>query len=310
MKHIAFTIDKKFLRFCAVTMVSILKNDTPKDLTFHIIANDLTPNDKSILKNQSEEYGANICFYEVADSFLLGYHITWESQRLPMVVFYRCILASILPLSVKKVLYLDCDTLVLQPLDDLWNLDLTGKAVAAIPDDYFVNEKHCKRLAYDCSFNYFNGGVLLLNLEYWRQYHIEQSCKNYFKQNQDKIVYNDQDLLNGLLHENVLLADMKWNVQENAYRVRKGFPIEISTKIRYTILHPSILHYSARKPWQFHCMHPLRNLFYEYQALTIWKDENILNHIIPRIHRFLHFLPYTLRLKKSKYIDLNKYISL
>ena len=41
MKHIVFTIDHKFVLFCAVTMVSILKNDTPSDITVHVVANGL-----------------------------------------------------------------------------------------------------------------------------------------------------------------------------------------------------------------------------------------------------------------------------
>ena len=40
------------------------------------------------------------------------------------MVFYRCLLASLLPDSVKKALYLDSDILVLKPLDDFWNTNL------------------------------------------------------------------------------------------------------------------------------------------------------------------------------------------
>lgn len=310
MKHIAFTIDKNFLRFCTVTMVSILKNDTPEDLTFHVIANDLDENGRSTLTNLVKEYGAQVFFYQVSQELLNGYYIKWEGQRLPMVVFYRCLLSSILPTYVNKVLYLDCDLLVLRPLDELWNTDLNEKAIAGIPDDYNINEKHCQRLGYDRSYNYFNGGVLLINLEYWRQHGIEQECKKYFKENPDKILYNDQDLLNGLLHEYTVLADMKWNVQENAYRIRNNNRFQQDPHYLDTILHPAILHYSSRKPWQYHCMHPLRNLFFKYQNLTPWKGENILNHWGPKLHRAIHLMPYFLKLKKNKYIDLSKYTAL
>ena len=65
MKHIAFTIDHKFVRFCAVTMVSILKNDTPTEVTIHVIANDLLEEDRNILVKLATSYGAKIAFYEV-----------------------------------------------------------------------------------------------------------------------------------------------------------------------------------------------------------------------------------------------------
>ena len=109
MKHIVFTIDHKFVRFCAVTMVSILKNDTPSDITVHVVANGLSEADRTVLSDLATTYGASIAFYEVPQEKLEGYAIRWEGQRLPMVVFYRCLLASLLPDSVKKVLYLDSD---------------------------------------------------------------------------------------------------------------------------------------------------------------------------------------------------------
>jgi len=305
MKHIAFTIDRKFVRFCAVTMVSVMENDNPADLTFHIIANDLLEEDRKILSGLVQNYGSCIFFYQVPAVKMAGYTIRWEKKRLSEVVFYRCLLASILPDSISKVLYLDCDILVLQPLDELWNTDIENKVLAAIPDSYQVNVRHCRRLEYDISYNYFNGGVLLLNLAYWRQYHLEERCKAFYQAHPDKILYNDQDLLNGLFYDQKVLVDMKWNVQEGAYRIPKGRTAHWCPPYIETLKHPAILHYSARKPWQYHCMHPLRNLYLYYQKLTPWKDEHVLNHYGARIHRFLHMLPYTLHLKKGKYLDIH-----
>ena len=62
MKHIVFTIDHKFVRFCAVTMVSILKNDTPSDITVHVVANGLSEADRTILSDLAITYGALLLF--------------------------------------------------------------------------------------------------------------------------------------------------------------------------------------------------------------------------------------------------------
>ena len=307
MKHIAFTIDEKFVRFCAVTMVSILEHNTPAaDVTFHIVTDGIGQGSRDILSQLASRYGAAVAFYTVRPEAMHGYSIRWEGQRLSMVVFYRCLLASLLPQSVSKVLYLDCDILVLDNIDELWNTDLSGKALAAVPDSFTVNRSHCKRLQYDVSYNYFNGGVLLLNLDYWRKNAIEEKCREYYSQYPDRVIYNDQDLLNGLLHGCKVLVDMKWDVQEGAYRMPKDKKPGWVPSYADTILHPSILHYSARKPWQYHCMHPLRHLFFKYQDLTPWKGENVLNSRRTRFHRFVHLLPYMLRLKRWKYIDLDK----
>lgn len=299
MIHIALTIDYKFVRFCAVTMVSILKNNRTQGITFHIIGDlSLSSGDKESLSRLACDFGAETVFYQVKDEQIGSYVLKWESKRLSKVVFYRCILPSVLPSSLSRVLYLDCDVLVLGELEDLWNTDLHGYALAAIPDAVVVNPKHCVRLHYDVSYNYFNGGVLLLNLDYWRAYNVEEQCKAYYREHVREIVYNDQDLLNGLLFDKKRLVGLKWNLQESAFRKKTAhlYPKQLISDC-------VILHYSSRKPWQYHCMHPLRHLFFEYQELTEWKGCSPSVSWRKRLHRFFHLLPYNLKLKENKYID-------
>ncbi len=153
-----------------------------------------------------------------------AYEVTWEKQRLSKSRVFRCLLSSILPMSVSKVLYLDCDVLVLSSLYGLWETDLTGVALAGVPDSFTVNPVHCRRLHYAPSYNYFNGGGLVAESGYWRVHEVERLCAEHYRMYSDRIVYNDQDLLNSLLHERKRLLDMKWNVQEGAYRRPKGKP--------------------------------------------------------------------------------------
>lgn len=45
MMHIAFTIDNRFVRPCAVTMVSVLRNNVPYEIVFHVIGLNLHQED-------------------------------------------------------------------------------------------------------------------------------------------------------------------------------------------------------------------------------------------------------------------------
>ena len=303
MKHIVLTIDRNFARYCAVTMVSALRNDAPQDLTFHIIANDLAAEDRLALEALAHGYGAGICFYAVPGELLEGYSVRWCKKRLSMVVFYRCCLPSVLPAEIDKVLYIDCDMLVLRPLDELWNTPLDAAALAAAPDSAEQNPKHPERLGYDAKYNYFNGGMLLINLKYWREHNVEQRCKDFYQKYPDRILMNDQDLLNGLLYDKKVLVDISYNLQEGAYRLPKGKKRDCVPNDISTLRSPGILHYSGRTPWQYHCMHPLRHLFFEYQEFTPWREE-YLQRWTTKLHRFVHMLPYTLGLKSEKYIRL------
>lgn len=301
---VVFTIDKKFIRPCAVTMLSILKNSARCHVTFHIVGFNLYENDIALLTSIGKSYKSKICFYRVGDEKITDYEVRWEKQRLSKVVFLRCMLASILPESISKVLFLDCDLLVLLPLDELWETDLVDIPLAVVPDNIVINNKHCKRLGYDKSYNYFNGGVLLLNLDYWRINNIEKLCINYYNENLSRIIYNDQDLLNALFYDSKKLLDIRWNVQESMYRLPKGKPRNWLPPYIKLLLNPSILHFSGRKPWQYHCMHPLRNLYFEYENLLPNENNRKNNIRFIRLRRLIHFMPYLLRLKRNKYIRL------
>lgn len=304
MIHIALTIDYKFVRYCAVTMMSIIRNNNSENIMFHIVTQNLPQKDSDYLSRLAHRNGATIAFYNVTAENMESYKVKWQGHRLSMVVFYRCVLASILPASLSKVLYLDCDTIVLGSLEELWHTDLSDAALAGVQDTIRPDSKHFERLQYDRSFGYMNGGVLLLNLDYWRKHGIEGKCKEYFIQHPERILLNDQDILNGLLHDRKVLLDVKWNVQDDFFRAKSYRSPSWKPSYSEAILHPAVLHYSGRKPWAYHAMHPLRHLFFEYQRLVLLEDLPESGEMRKRIHRFVHLLPYTLGLKKRKYVSM------
>lgn len=87
---------------------------------------------------------------------------------------------------------------------EIWNTDLNNIAIAGIEEARSKEDKHCDRLGYAPSYRYINAGVLLINLDYWRKYNIEEKCRQYYAKNIDRMLYNDQDLLNALLYDKKL----------------------------------------------------------------------------------------------------------
>ena len=244
MMHIALTIDSKFVRYCAVTIVSILENNDPKDIMLHIVSGHLPKEDVLTLSQVAEKYGTSIAFYYIPHEKLQNYEVKWQKQRLSMVVFYRCVLASILPSTISRVIYLDSDTLVLGSLKELWDTNLNQLALAGVQDTVSPNPSYFERLQYAPSYNYINGGVLLLNLAYWRKHNIEQQCIKYYQQYPDRIILNDQDILNALLYDQKVLIDIKWNVQDDFYRNNRYTSPAWKPSYTDAILHPIILHLS------------------------------------------------------------------
>ena len=135
MIHIAYTINSGYVKYCGVTMLSATRTCPAQRFAFHVVANDLTQADREFLSKLGAKENAKVSFYAVPDELASRYKVTWDANRLPLLVYYRCFLASLLPKDVEKVIYMDCDTLVLHSLQELWETPLEGKAIAACRDE-------------------------------------------------------------------------------------------------------------------------------------------------------------------------------
>ncbi len=306
MIHIAFNIDSNYVRHCAVTLVSIFENNKEETISIHVIARGLSDEDKGILTQLTKGYNNSIFFYEPDMKLLEGFSIRKFSKRISMATYYRCILSRLLPENIDKLIYLDCDIVVLGSIRPFWDTSLEGVGVAAVEDMGCREPQRYEILKYPMEYSYFNAGVLLINLAYWRKHDLATACIDYFHKYPERILFNDQDLLNSVLYKDKKLIDLRWNVQDAFYRNPKQLDDEWKKKYANVLRHPVILHYTNRKPWEYDSQHPLRNEYFKYLDLTPWKGERILNNPIYRLKRFFRLFPFYVHVRRPKYISLDQ----
>ncbi|MBR0361882.1 MAG: glycosyltransferase family 8 protein, partial [Paraprevotella sp.] len=220
--------------------------------------------------------------------------------------YYRCILADILPKNIDRLLYIDCDIVILGNISDFWNTPLDGIGVAAVEDIGCGEKERYEILKYPMEDSYFNAGVLMINLRYWREQQVGRACIDYFHDYPERILFNDQDLLNSILHKSKVLVDLRWNVQDGFYRNPKNMTQEWKTKYEHVLKNPVILHYTNRNPWDYDSQHPLREEYFKYLDMTPWKGERPSHSIINRCKRFFKLLPFHVGIRKAKYVKLSK----
>lgn len=304
--HIAFNIDANYTQHCAVTLVSIFENNKKEKVIAHIVAPSLPKDDQKILQQLALDYNNEVKFYFPHASILAPFSIKAFSKRISLTTYYRCLLSQILPENIGKVIYLDCDILVRGSLRPFWDTDLEEQAVGVIEDVGCNDESRYLQLCYPSHKSYFNAGVLLINLAYWRKYDIAQQCIDFFKKHPERIRFNDQDLLNIVLVNNKTFLSIQWNCQDGFYRNCKNEEERQRNENLISILRsPVILHFTNRKPWDFDNLHPLRHEYFMYLELTPWKGWNPLSNFSLRIKRFFRLLPFTIGLRRKKYLTLN-----
>lgn len=303
--HIACNIDSNYVKHCAVTLVSLFENNKEEGFTVHILASDLSHDEQNLLNDIGQRYGNLLHFYAPDPKLLEGFTIRKFSKRISMATYYRCILSEIIPMNVNRLLYMDCDIVVLDKIRPLWETPLENIGVAAVEDIGCNEPQRYEILQYPMEDSYFNAGVLLINLEYWRQHDIAHACIEYFHTYPERILFNDQDLLNSILHQDKVLVDLKWNVQDGFYRRPKTMDKDWKDKYTETLKHPVVLHYTNRKPWEYDSQHPLKQEYIKYLDLTPWKGWRPLNNPINRIKRFFRLLPFRIGIRRAKYADLS-----
>ena len=112
----------------------------------------------------------------------------------------------------KKILYLDCDTIVKGSVSELWNTPMGDRyALAGTIDQgvYQIHDDYTKSLVYGGIRPYLNSGVLLMNLDLMRKKNLDLYAIKLV--NETFYSFPDQDVLNIACRERTLDLGNKWN---------------------------------------------------------------------------------------------------
>ena len=269
MEIVACT-DKHFIMPTGVMMQSICVNNKDSFVSFHIICDEsITEKDKEDLKSVVNKFADKQIFFYIVDGNKFIDLPALDNAPVTKAAYYRLELGSLLPDSIDKVLYLDGDIIVRKSLDDLWNTDISKYALAAVPDN---------NPELDLRNGYFNSGVMLVNLNYWRVHKLNGLFYDFIQNHPEKIKLWDQDVLNDVLKGSKLLLSIKFNLSCGWLWKVSGVNIDdFISQINDAINDPVIIHYTTdNKPWTTYCRHPYRNLFLKYKSQTIWKNVPLL----------------------------------
>lgn len=260
---IFFAIDDGYTPFLAVALQSLIENANKeyKYLIKVLHTNVQKEHMEQIKKFESEN--VNIEFVD------LSYYIEKVKDKLYVrdyytnTTYFRLFLPELYP-QYDKVLYLDGDIIVVGDISELYNTDMGTNLVAAAPDDIIqynkVFQDYAELVIGVASYkNYFNAGVLLMNLDELRKFNFQEKFL-YLLEKVKFSVAQDQDYLNRLCKGRVTLVDHAWDVMPYVNNETKPEDIKL-------------IHYNfAYKPWHFEDV-TYNEYFWEYAKKTEFYDQ-------------------------------------
>ena len=277
--HIAVCLDKGYVMPTGVMMHSICVNNQDVDIDFHVLIDEsVTEEGQQDLREVLVKFqGKRVLFYSVRSMSALNFPLV-NYNHLTRAAYYRLFLSDILPVTIEKVLYLDGDIIVRHSLLLLWNTDLTNHAIGVAIDSNEGKIEKYYRLRYSYKKGYFNSGVLLINLKYWRDNHIVQEFVEYLNKYPERIIHEDQDVMNAVLKDIKLSIPVKYNFQSGFLKKEPGWDYwGYKNEVDAGMNDPVIVHFSQGwKPWykNLRYSHPYKNTFLKYQSQTKWKNIN------------------------------------
>lgn len=270
--HIACSTDDNYAALCGVMLYSLMENNKQNRLHLHILSNELSEENKKKFRRQSDRYGVCCSFHTVNETLLEDCKYRTKVHRLSKAAYYRILLASTLA-DVSKVIYLDCDMIVLKDLSAIYNLDIAEYGVSAVIDyDMTKDADHFSQLNMSVEEPYFNSGFMLINLDYWRANDSEKELLK-FATMPRHVYFHDQDALNYVFKHKWLRIEPKWN-RYNIFNINVANLFANKKEMQDFFSDPCVIHFPGRyfKPWFRTWLIPYRKEWLKYLKSSEWKD--------------------------------------
>lgn len=297
--NILFSSDDNYAQHLGVAMFSLLKNNQQSEtIRVFVVNNHISEENIQKLHTIANSFSnCRLSFLSFEDwKPLLQLKMAWP---ISISAYARLFVAEMLPLELDRILYLDCDMVVLSDLSDLWNFDLQGNCLGAVQDQVFPRIKTAVGL--DSIIPYFNSGLLLIDLHQWRHLKIGAKCIQFINQHEGKVIHHDQGVLNGVLSNQWICLPLRYNVMTIHYffsqkRIVRYFKdycrFYNSDEIEMAKENPSIIHFTPSftpHPWEKGCKHPKCSIYLESLEETPWKNENLSQSSSPWYIKLLNW---------------------
>jgi len=201
---LVFCFDEKFGRYASVAIASALAHaDAPYKI--YCLYSGAAENFPKEIHRLVERFRCEIIKVDVPPLLFSA----WKtSDAYTEAVYHRLLIPQVV--AEPRAIYLDCDLVVTCGLSALHGLDMQGNWIGGCPD---LNSTAMNLLELPSHEPYLNSGVLLLDTEQLRLHRPLEVIREIYQQNEARILWPDQCLINKMAEGRKVVLDPRWNVQ-------------------------------------------------------------------------------------------------
>ena len=282
--EVVYGANDGYARHLGVSLCSLFdRNRSFREIRVHVLSMGISRSNKQRLQCLADAYGRTLVFVEMErlEERLRGEEQPeWETAAGPydISVMLRLFMGEMLPQELDRVLYLDCDTVVLQSLKRLWRTELGDCLIGAVMEPSIYPEVKSS-IGLGPEDAYYNSGVLLVDLAGWRKEAVQRQLLAFWQEKGGQLFASDQDVLNGVLKGRIRTLPPKYNFFTNyryfSYQALTGYSPAYSAVSREQFqeakAHPVVVHYMGdERPWIAGNRNHYRKAYESYLARTPW----------------------------------------
>ncbi len=236
---IFFSTDNNYLPYLDVAIRSLIENAS-KEYNYRIVilntGLDREKMDK-IKALSSDKFIIN--FVDISHAIEDIKHQLRNIYHFGLATYYRLFIEQLFP-EYDKILYLDCDIVVLGDVSKLYFTNMEDNAVAGVVEQFILHSPvfslYTKEAIGVENKNYINAGILLINLAKLREMQLEKQFVELLTTYNFDVIDPDQAYINYLCQGKIKYLPVEWN----------RTPLE-----QVVCSKPNIIHYALGvKPWQ------------------------------------------------------------
>ena len=266
--NILLTINKKYVKLVNILLNSIQLSNKDTKFDVYILHRELDIEDKNIIESGLDLNKFNIKMIKIDEEEVKNF--PQYQKRYPKEIYFRLFATKYLPENIDKILYLDSDTLVINKLDELYNMDFEG--------NFYIATTHVKkilrkinevRLRIDEDVPYINTGVLLINLKELRKIDVQKEVCEFVENNSKKLMLPDQDIITALYGNKIKIVDaLRYNLGDRDLNLYNLNHIKDPIGLKWVKENTVIIHYYGRnKPWNKNYRGKLGVFYYRLERI-------------------------------------------
>ena len=209
-----FAVDNGYIPFLGVALKSVIENTSKENrYAIKVLYTSVTEENKKRIKKYEQE-NVTIEFVDLNKQLNEIKEKLYTRNYFSNTTYYRLFIPELYP-EYDKVVYIDSDTICLSDIANLYNIDMGDNLIAAVPDGAVqaidVFKDYVERVVGVSDYNnYFNAGVIVMNLEELRKYKFQEKFIYLLGKIRFEVA-QDQDYLNRLCKGRIKILDYEWN---------------------------------------------------------------------------------------------------